>query len=122
MSQPLALIIDDEPDILELLSITLMRMGIDCKTAATVTQAKDVFSQNSFDLVLTDMRLPDGTGLEIVKHIQQVSASTPVAVITAHGNMQTAIESMKLGAFDFLSKPVDLANLRSLVDSALRLR
>ncbi len=120
MTQPLALLIDDEPDILELLSITLLRMGIDCHTAANVEQAKVRIDEQVYQLCLTDMRLPDGDGLELVDYIQERQPNTPVAVITAHGNMQTAIEAMKLGAFDFVSKPVDLTNLRNIVNNALK--
>lgn len=120
MTQPLALLIDDEPDILELLSITLLRMGIDCHTAANVEQAKAHIDKQIYQLCLTDMRLPDGDGLELVDYIQEKQPDTPVAVITAHGNMQTAIEAMKLGAFDFVSKPVDLTNLRNIVNNALK--
>jgi two-component system response regulator PilR (NtrC family) len=120
MKQPLALLIDDEPDILELLSITLLRMGIDCHTAANVEQAKNHIDKHKYHLCLTDMRLPDGDGLELVDYLQQKQPDTPVAVITAHGNMQTAIEAMKLGAFDFVSKPVDLNNLRNIVNNALK--
>lgn len=122
MSQARALIVDDEPDILELLAITLGRMRLTVVEASDVASALQRLGQEKFDLCLTDMRLPDGDGLEIVKHIQQNHAETPVAVITAHGNMETAIQAMKLGAFDFVSKPVDLAKLRELVANALKLR
>ncbi len=115
-----ALIIDDEPDIRELLEITLGRMGLETSSAATVTEAKEQLAQHDFSICLTDMRLPDGSGLDIVAHIQQHKPEMPVAVITAHGSMDTAIESMKAGAFDFLSKPVDLVNLRSLITTALK--
>lgn len=114
-----ALIIDDEPDIRELLEITLGRMQIDTHSAANVSQAKLLLAQNSYDLCLTDMRLPDGNGLEIVNFIQQNHPRLPVAVITAHGSIDTAIESMKAGAFDFISKPVDLPTLRRLVNTAI---
>lgn len=114
-----ALIIDDEPDIRELLEITLGRMQIDTHSAANVSQAKLLLAQNSYDLCLTDMRLPDGNGLEIVNFIQQSHPRLPVAVITAHGSIDTAIESMKAGAFDFISKPVDLPTLRRLVNTAI---
>lgn len=119
MTQKKALIIDDEPDIRELLEITLGRMQIDTQTAANVNQAKQLLAQNNYDLCLTDMRLPDGNGLEIVDFIQQHRPQLPVAVITAHGSIDTAIESMKAGAFDFISKPVDLATLRKLVNTAI---
>lgn len=115
-----ALIVDDEPDILELLNITLTRMGIKCDTAATLSSAEQRLKSNIYDICLTDMRLPDGNGIELVKHIQLICPDTPVAVITAHGNVDTAIESMKAGAFDFLSKPIDLERLRALVYSAVK--
>ena len=113
-----ALILDDESDIRELLCLTLMRMGIDCDAAKDVRSAKKLLTENSYNICLTDMRLPDGNGLEIVNFIQTNYAATPVAVITAHGNMDTAIEAMKAGAFDFVNKPVDLNALRRLVESA----
>lgn len=120
MKQAKALIIDDEPDILQLLSMTLQRMNVVCSTAETVAEGKDLINNNKFDLCLTDMKLPDGDGMEIVSHIQDVSSKTPVAIITAHGNMELGIEAMKLGAFDFVSKPVELSRLRAMVSSALR--
>ncbi|RME34889.1 MAG: sigma-54-dependent Fis family transcriptional regulator [Gammaproteobacteria bacterium] len=116
------LIVDDEPDIRELLSITLSRMGLDCATASDLAEAHRLLAQEEFDLCLTDMRLPDGDGLELVGHIQRHCPRLPVAVITAHGNMESAISALKLGAFDFLSKPVELETLRTLVSTALRLR
>lgn len=119
--QKTALIIDDEPDIRELLSITLGRMGITTSDAADVRQAKKQLQHTHFDLCLTDMRLPDGTGLDIVEYIQQQQPDLPVAVITAHGSMDMAIESMKAGAFDFVSKPVELEQLRQLIHTALNL-
>jgi two-component system response regulator PilR (NtrC family) len=122
MSAPLALIVDDEPDILELLGITLARMGISCRPAADLTAARDLLTRERFDFCLTDMRLPDGDGIELVRHIGRCSPQTPVAVITAHGSMETAVEALKAGAFDFLSKPVELESLRGLVASALKLQ
>src|SRR5690606_18658392 len=113
------LIIDDEPDIRELLEITLGRMQIDTHSAANVGKAKQLLAENAYHLCLTDMRLPDGSGLEIVNFIQQHQPQLPVAVITAHGSIDTAIESMKAGAFDFISKPVDLPTLRRLVNTAI---
>lgn len=115
------LIVDDEPDIRELLEITLSRMGIETTSAADLQQARDSLANNEYDLCLTDMRLPDGNGIDLVRDIQQQHPDLPVAVITAHGNMQSAIEALKAGAFDFVSKPVDLQILRSLVETALRL-
>jgi len=120
MKQAKALIIDDEPDILALLSMTLQRMNVICTTAATVTEGRDLLNSKTFDLCLTDMKLPDGDGMEIVSHIQDIAPQTPVAIITAHGNMELGIEAMKLGAFDFVSKPVELTRLRAMVSSALR--
>lgn len=119
MTQKRALIIDDEPDIRELLEITLGRMHIDTHSAENVSKAKQLLTENVYDLCLTDMRLPDGNGLEIVNFIQQQQPRLPVAVITAHGSIDTAIESMKAGAFDFISKPVDLPTLRRLVNTAI---
>ena len=115
------LIVDDEPDIRELLTITLQRMNIPSKAAADLSEARALLAQEAFDLCLTDMRLPDGDGLQLVEHIQQSYPELPVAVITAHGSMETAIQALKTGAFDFVTKPVDLDNLRSLVSNALKL-
>lgn len=120
MSNKSALVIDDEPDIRELLEITLGRMGVETISAATVAQAKEALQAHDFSLCLTDMKLPDGNGLDVVGYIQQHHPRLPVAVITAHGNIDVAIESMKAGAFDFISKPVDLSALRKLVNSALQ--
>lgn len=121
MSKPLALVIDDEPDICELLTLTLGRMDIATAVAEDVRSAKAQLSKQRFDLCLTDMRLPDGDGLELVEWMQTHSAGVPVAVITAHGNVETAVQALKLGAFDFISKPLDLQNLRNIVESALKL-
>jgi two-component system response regulator PilR (NtrC family) len=121
MNKPLALVIDDEPDICELLNLTLGRMEIDTETAADVKSAKAKFANHKFDLCLTDMRLPDGDGLELVEWMQTNASGVPVAVITAHGNVETAVQALKLGAFDFISKPLDLQNLRNIVESALKL-
>lgn len=121
MKKPLALIVDDEPDIRELLEITLNRMDIKTFCAENVGDAKALLQQHPFDLCLTDMKLPDGNGLELVDIIQSLRNPIPVAVITAHGNMDTAILAMKKGAFDFVSKPVELPALRQLVTSALKL-
>ena len=117
-----ALIIDDEPAIRELLEITLNRMRVDSRSAPDLTTAKRLLGRESYDLCLTDMRLPDGDGVEFVAYMQGHHPKIPVAVLTAHGNMETAITALKSGAFDFINKPVDLAVLRSLVESALRLR
>lgn len=115
------LIVDDEPDIRELLEITLGRMKLDTYSARDASEALALLKRETFDLCLTDMRLPDGTGLELVQHIQQRFPQTPVAMITAYGNVDTAINALKAGAFDFLTKPVDLNRLRELVSSALLL-
>ena len=122
MNQPLALVIDDEPDICELLTLTLGRMDIRTESAADVGAAKKLLGKHEFDICLTDMRLPDGDGLELVAWMQTHAAGVPVAVITAHGNVETAVQALKLGAFDFISKPLDLANLRNIVENALRVR
>ena len=116
------LIVDDEPDIRELLEITLGRMKLDTRSARNVKEAQDWLAREPFDLCLTDMRLPDGNGLELVQHIQKRHTQVPVAMITAHGSVDTAIHALKAGAFDFLTKPVDLGRLRELVGSALLLR
>ncbi|MDY7566513.1 sigma-54 dependent transcriptional regulator [Pseudomonas sp. RTC3] len=115
------LIVDDEPDIRELLEITLGRMKLDTRSARNVKEARDWLLREPFDLCLTDMRMPDGNGLELVQHIQQRHPQVPVAMITAYGSLDTAINALKAGAFDFLTKPVDLTLLRELVTSALRL-
>jgi two-component system response regulator PilR (NtrC family) len=121
MPKPAVLVVDDEPDLCELLSITLQRMNLDPRTAGTVAAAQRMLKTDRYDLCLTDMQLPDGDGLELVKWIQQYSAAVPVAVITAHGNMETAVRALKLGAFDFVSKPLDLAGLRKLVATAIKM-
>ncbi len=117
--KPRALVVDDEPDIRELLEITLMRMGIDSDSAADLAEARARLEQGAFDVCLTDMRLPDGSGIDLVRHIQRHHPRLPVAVITAHGNMESAVEALKAGAFDFVSKPVDLEMLRRLINTAL---
>tara|TARA_R110002167_G_scaffold243833_10_gene449269 strand:+ start:698 stop:2164 length:1467 start_codon:yes stop_codon:yes gene_type:complete len=121
MNRPHALIIDDEPDIRELLEITLIRMGIDTVSAKSVADAYLALSNQEFDICLTDMNLPDGNGIELVSHIQEHYPKLPVAMITAYGNVETAICALKAGAFDFISKPVDLKQLRDLVTAALNL-
>jgi two-component system response regulator PilR (NtrC family) len=122
MTRPKALVIDDEPAIRELLAITLERMDVDVQSAESLEQARHLLLRHRFDLCLTDMRLPDGDGLDLVEHIQASFPHLPVAVITAHGNMEAAIRALKSGAFDFVSKPIDLQILRKLVNTALRLR
>lgn len=121
MNRPKALIIDDEPDIRELLEITLIRMGIDTVNAESIGDAHLSLSEQAFDLCLTDMNLPDGNGIELVSFIQENYPTLPVTMITAYGNVETAISALKAGAFDFISKPVDLKQLRDLVTAALNL-
>ncbi|MCP4090399.1 MAG: sigma-54-dependent Fis family transcriptional regulator [Gammaproteobacteria bacterium] len=121
MSKQRVLIVDDEPDILELLEITLLRMGLETRSAADYSSATRMLNEETFDLCLTDMKLPDGDGITLVDHIQQNYPNTPAAVITAHGSIDMAIKAMKCGAFDFVSKPVSLETLRNLVDKALTL-
>ncbi|MCG6871372.1 MAG: sigma-54 dependent transcriptional regulator [Gammaproteobacteria bacterium] len=116
------LIVDDEPDLCELLQLTLERMDHACHVALNLKDARALLRKRSFDLCLTDMRLPDGDGIDLVRGIQEHWPELPVAVITAHGNMDTAIEALKAGAFDFLSKPLDLTGLRQLVKHVLELR
>ncbi len=121
MSSHRALIVDDEPDIRELLELTLGRMDIETRSAPDLGSARNLLATEKFDLCLTDMRLPDGDGLDLVRHIQGQQPSLPVAVITAFGSMDTAVEALKAGAFDFISKPVNLNVLRNLINSVLRL-
>ena len=115
-----ALIIDDEADIRELIAMSLDRIGLDTHTASNLAEARNLLDTYVFDVCLTDMKLPDGNGAEFVKHVQRVQPDLPVAVITAHGNMDAAVESMKNGAFDFVSKPVDINLLRKLVAQAIK--
>jgi two-component system response regulator PilR (NtrC family) len=121
MSKQRVLIVDDEPDIRELLEITLLRMGLETRSAEDFSDATRMLLEESFDLCLTDMKLPDGDGIALVEHIQQHCPNTPTAVITAHGSIDLAIKAMKCGAFDFVSKPVSLETLRNLVEKALTL-
>ncbi|GAB5605224.1 sigma-54-dependent transcriptional regulator [Sideroxyarcus sp. TK5] len=118
---PNVLIVDDEPDILELLELALTRMGLDVTRASGLGEAKARLLERRFAMCLTDMRMADGTGLDVVRHIAESSLDLPVAVITAHGNTENAVAALKAGAFDYLSKPVSLEQLRALVNSALRL-
>lgn len=115
------LVVDDEPDIRELIDLTLSRMGLAAECVGTVFAAQEALASQSFQLCLTDMRLPDGDGLEIVRLITELYAQTPVAVITAFGSAENAVAALKAGAFDYLAKPVGLEQLRALVKSALRL-
>ena len=122
MANKRALIVDDEPDIRELLEITLGRMKIETWSAANLGEAHRLLSAEQFDLCLTDMNLPDGNGIDLVKFIAANHPHLPVAVITAFGSMEAAIAALKAGAFDFVQKPVYLEQLRNLVDTALQLR
>ena len=114
------LVVDDEPDLLELLELTLVRMGLDVDRALTIGEARERLAQRSYALCLTDMRLPDATGMDLVALISRDYPATPVAVITAFGSTENAVAALKAGAFDYLSKPVALDQLRSLVQSAVR--
>lgn len=113
------LIIDDEEDLRDLLSLTLSRMDLETVAVETISEAKKALSTKNFHLCLTDMRLPDGNGIDLVDHVQQHCPQMPIAVITAYGSVDLAVDSLKAGAFDFLSKPVDLPKLRTLVTNAL---
>ena len=117
----LVLVIDDEPDIRELLQITVQRMGLECVCARNLGAARKLLTENTVDLCLTDMRLPDGDGVGFIKEIQQQFPNLPTAVISAHGSMDTAIQALKNGAFDFVTKPIDLAQLRILIGNAIKL-
>ncbi|HEV7432269.1 MAG TPA: sigma-54 dependent transcriptional regulator [Steroidobacteraceae bacterium] len=121
MAKPTVLIVDDEPDLVELVTLTLERMNLATAAAGNLATARELLGQRHFDLCLTDMRLPDGDGLDLVAWIQQQQPQLPVAVITAHGNVETAVRALKAGAFDFVSKPLDLGVLRRLVAIAIRL-
>ena len=116
------LLVDDEPDILQLLEIALARMNLNTLSAKSLTEAMQLLEHNKPDLCLTDMKLPDGNGLQLVEHVQRLDRELPVAVITAHGSVEAAIDALKLGAFDFVSKPVALDKLRELVGHALNLK
>ena len=115
------LIVDDEPDILELLSMTISRMKFTAISATNIAEAKTLLETHTFQLCLTDMRLPDGSGLELITHIQENFKNIPSVMITAYGSIDMAIEAMKVGAFDFLSKPVELDKLRSIINNAMSL-
>lgn len=121
MQRPLALIVDDEPDIRELAQLTLEQMDLEVRTAPDLHTSRALLAAGPFNLCLTDMRLPDGDGLDLVRFMQKHHPDTPVAVITAHGSIETATAALKAGAFDFVTKPVDLHVLRRLVEHALRL-
>lgn len=116
------LVVDDEPDIRELLHLTLSRMGLEVTTAEDLGDARRALQSGGFSFCLTDMRLPDGNGLDLVEEISERYPNLPTAVITAHGKIEDAVYALKMGAFDFVSKPVDLAVLRKLVNTALKIR
>src|SRR5947199_2912116 len=118
--QPKVLVVDDEPDLLELLELTLSRMGLDTTRAESVNDALRLLDKEPFDLCLTDMRLPDGEGLRVIEHINNGGLDIPIAVITAYGSAANAVAALKAGAFDYLSKPVALEQLRALVKQALK--
>ncbi len=119
--EPRVLIVDDEPDLCELLAITLRGMGLQSDSTGTVTAAKQALAGGTYRLCLCDLRLPDGSGLELIEHIQRAQTQLPVAMITAHGDVGAAVAAMKAGAFDFVNKPVNVQALRGLIDTALRL-
>ena len=119
---PQVLVVDDEPDLRELLELTLLKMGLGVASAGSIAEAKALLKgEERYALCLTDMRLPDGEGLDLVRHIAALSGDLPVAVITAYGSAENAVAALKAGAFDYVSKPVGLEQLRALVKSALSL-
>ena len=120
MTKPTVLVVDDEPDILQLLEITLSRMHLNTRKASSLAEAKASLSEQTPDLCLTDMKLPDGNGLTLIEYMQNDYPDVPVAMITAHGSVESAIEALKLGAFDFVTKPLALEKLRELVAHALK--
>ena len=121
MTAPRILVVDDEADLRELLEITLLKMGLDVDSAATLRQARGLVEEHDYALILTDMRLPDGLGLELVREVTASHKGTPIAVITAYGSAENAVVALKAGAFDYISKPVALDALRVMVRSALKL-
>jgi two-component system, NtrC family, response regulator PilR len=121
VAQPLVLVVDDEPDLVELVSLTLSRMQLATQSAGDVAGAKKLLQTQTFDLCLTDMRLPDGDGLDLLEWMSVNCSGVPCAVITAHGNVESAVRALKLGAFDFVSKPLDLGVLRRIVSTALKI-
>ena len=121
MTSPRVLVVDDEADLRELLEITLLKMGLDVDSTATLQQARQLFAEKDYQLVLTDMRLPDGLGLELVRDVTASGKNTPIAVVTAFGSADNAVVALKAGAFDYVSKPVQLEQLRVMVQSALKL-
>ena len=121
MTQPLVLVVDDEPDLVELVTLTLSRMNLATQSAVDVASAKKMLKAQRFDLCLTDMRLPDGDGLDLLEWMTTHCPGVPCAVITAHGNVESAVRALKLGAFDFVSKPLDLGVLRRIISTAIKL-
>lgn len=121
MSSPRILVVDDEPDLRELLEITLLKMGLDVDSAPTLAAARENLSLHQYALVLTDMRLPDGLGIDLVREVSSAYRTTPIAVITAFGSADNAVAALKAGAFDYLTKPVGLDQLRLMVQSALKI-
>src|SRR6187549_48398 len=121
MASPLVLVVDDEPDLVELVSLTLARMQLATQAAGDVATAKKLLKSQAFALCLTDMRLPDADGLDLLEWMGTNCPKVPCAVITAHGNVESAVRALKLGAFDFVSKPLDLGVLRRIVSTALKL-
>jgi len=121
MAPPLVLVVDDEPDLVELVTLTLSRMNLATRSAGDVAAAKKLLKSQRFDLCLTDMRLPDGDGLDLLEWMGTHCPQVPCALITAHGNIESAVRALKLGAFDFVSKPLDLGHLRRMVSTALKL-
>lgn len=122
MADRTALIVDDEPDIREVLGLSLGTMGVEVHGAGNLAEARGLLKSTQFDICITDMRLPDGNGIQLVEHIQAHCPDLPTAVITAYGNVERAVQALKAGAFDFVSKPVDLNVLRRLVETALRMK
>ena len=122
MADRTALIVDDEPDIREVLGLSLGTMGVEVQGAGNLAEARGLLKSCQFDICITDMRLPDGNGIQLVEHIQAHCPDLPTAVITAYGNVERAVQALKAGAFDFVSKPVDLNVLRRLVETALRMK
>src|SRR6187549_4215565 len=121
MASPLVLVVDDEPDLVELVSLTLSRMQLATQSAGDLASAKRLLKSQRFDLCLTDMRLPDGDGLDLLEWMGSHCPEVPCAMITAHGNVESAVRALKLGAFDFVSKPLDVGVLRRIVSTALKL-
>lgn len=121
MAPPVVLVVDDEPDLVELVTLTLSRMQLATQSVGDVATAKKMLKAQKFDLCLTDMRLPDGDGLDLVEWMNTHCPGVPCAVITAHGNVESAVRALKLGAFDFVSKPLDLGGLRRIISTALKL-